>query len=568
MFNKTITLPVLTRAESVYKSMRPSERWAFYLFAVLLVLSTCTLMNRVHTNTTVLVPETGGKITEGVIGAPRFVNPVLAISQTDKDLSELIYASLMTRGTNDSLVPELAESYSISDDATTYTFVLHDNLTFHDGTPLTAEDVLFTIEKAMQPGIKSPERANWEGVTVEQVDELTITFTLAKPYAQFLQNTLLGILPQEHWGELTADEFIFSKLNTAPIGSGPYKFVSATHSTSGIPNSFNLTRFTDYVRGAAYIKKFTLNFYSGKDAVEEALQNGDINSLSEASPQSVEVLQSEDDYAVLTSTLPRIFAIFFNQSHNEALEYKAVRTVLRDVIDKDALIQNILSGYGQSIDSILLQKTNTEEDTPVLSIEDARAQLEDGGWEKSDEDNLYYRDGVVLALTLTTANSAELKDMATSIAATWTELGAQVKLEVFEPGNLTQSVLRTREYDALLFGEIVGTDPDPYAFWHSSQRNDPGLNIANYTNTTVDNLLVKARKTVDNEERAALYTEASSEINDDIPAIFLYAPNYIYITDENIRGIELAQTMEPHERFANVHLWHIDTGRVWHFLAR
>ena len=568
MFTKTITIPVLKHVEDMRTSFSPSEKWAFYILAILLMLSAFALMHRVYVNATVLVPEPGGKITEGVIGAPRFVNPVLAISQTDKDLSKLIYAGLMTRDATGTLVPELAESYSISDDALVYTFILRDNLSFHDGTPLTSDDVLFTIEKAMQPGIKSPERANWEGVTIEQVDARTITFTLTKPYAQFLQNTLLGILPQEHWGELSADEFIFSKLNTTPIGSGPYQFVSAVHSASGIPSSFRLARYSDYVRGTPYIKKFTMNFYSNKDALENALQSGNITSMSEVSPHSVDSLLAESTHKVLVATLPRIFAVFFNQSHSEVLEYKVVRNVLRDVIDKEQLITTILNGYGESIDSVLLPDTNKDTDTNVLSIADGKAQLEKAGWELNDEDGVYYKGELPLAFTLTTANSAELKDMATSVAATWAKLGAQVKVEVFEPGNLTQSVLRSREYDALLFGEIVGTEPDLYAFWHSSQRNDPGLNIANYTNSTVDSLLIKARKTVDSAARAEVYSTVADTIDADAPAVFLYAPNYIYITDKDIRGIALAQSLEPHERFANVHLWHIDTKRAWHFLAK
>ena len=569
MLNKTIKIPALARVEAIYESMCPTERWAFYLLSALLVLSTFALMSQVHTKTTILVPSSGGKITEGVIGAPRFVNPVLAISQTDKDLSELIYAGLMTRDTNGSLIPELAQSYTISDDALTYTFTLKPHLIFHDGTPLTTDDVLFTIQKAIQPDIKSPERANWEGVTIKKIDDTTITFSLEKPYAQFLQNTLLGILPEEHWGKLTADEFIFSKLNTEPIGSGPYKFTSAQHNTSGIPSSFTLERFTDYVRGTPYIKKFILNFYPGKEAIEEALSNNTITSMSEVSPQSVKELTSHTHSIALTATLPRIFAVFFNQNHNDTLSSKTIRTVLREVLNKEVLIKKVLSGYAQSIPSAILSEEHpTDKKVHIMTVQDARSKIESLGWKLSDDDEFYHKSDETLSLTLTTANTAELKEMATDIANTWTNIGVQVKVEVFEPGNLAQSVLRTRQYDALLFGEIVGTEQDPYAFWHSSQRNDPGLNIANYTNATVDSLLIKARKTVNSNERAAIYQEVASVINDDVPAIFLYAPKYIYITNKSVHGIHFAQSMEPHERFANVHLWHINTGRIWQFLEK
>ncbi len=568
MFNKTLAIPVIATAEKIYKTLSPLERWIFYSLIILLALGTLMLMKHVYIGSTVLVPSSGGKIVEGLVGAPRFVNPVLAISQTDKDLTELIYAGLMTTDQRGGLITELAESYSVSEDAMIYEFTLYNNLTFHDGTPLTVADVIFTIEKIVQPDIKSPQRANWEGVTVEQIGENTIRFSLSKPYAQFLQNTTLGILPQEHWDELTADEFIFSKLNTEPIGSGPYRFISAEHSNSGIPSSFTLSRFSDYVRGKPYIKSLTINFYNGRDLVESALAEGVITSVGEVSPQNVSALLLKDNKRVaIVATLPRIFAVFFNISHNEVLTQTYMREILRDVINTEDLIKENLDGYAISIDTPILLQDSDIKDKNVLSIEEAKIRLEKNGWSIDEESGYYKKGELELALTLSTANSAELKGMATSIAKTWEELGIRVKLEVFEPGNLTQSVLRTREYDALLFGEIIGVDPDPYAFWHSSQRNDPGLNLANYASGSVDKLLMQARKTIDNTERNNLYTKLSKEINADAPAIFLYAPQFIYLTDKSVRGIRFASIMEPSDRFSNIHLWHINTSRVWHFLA-
>ncbi len=564
MFKKQFTIPVLSNMENTHKVMRPTERWVFYVLTLLLILSALSIINKVYINASTVVPSSGGKIIEGVIGAPRFINPVLAISQTDKDLSNLIYAGLMTKDVNGNLIPELAKSYTVSKDAKKYTFKLHKGLTFHDGTPLTADDIIFTIEKAKQPDIKSPERAHWEGVAVQKVDDYTITFSLEKPYAQFLQNTLIGILPQEHLGDLTADEFIFSKFNTEPIGSGPYKFISSTHSNSGIPTKFILERFKKYVRGKPFIKKMEMNFYPNKDRLTEAMLKGDITSMSEVSPESVDSIVKSKSVSVITTTLPRIFAIFFNQNQNKILKNKYIREILRDVIDKDSLIQNSLNGYAQKVDSILIDKHDTTTTKP-LSIKDAKNRLEKNGWKLDEESGFYKKDGETLSITLTTVNSTELKNIATTISNIWQNIGVQVKSEVFEPGDLAQNVLRTREFEALLFGTIVGTDPDPYAFWHSSQRNDPGLNIANYTNGSVDNLLVEARKTIDAEKRAGIYKKVATQINKDIPAIFLYAPSFIYIKDNNILGVQLPSNAEPSDRFNNIHLWHIKTTRTLRF---
>ncbi len=567
MFKKKLTIPVLNQAETAYKSMAPSERWLLYILASILALTVFIMAMGIYYRFTVLVPESGGSITEGVVGAPRFINPVLAISQTDKDMVELVYAGLMSMDEDGNLIPELAESFTISEDATEYSFILRDGLTFHDGTPLTADDVIFTIEKAIQPDIKSPERANWEGVSIKQDGELTITFSLNKPYSPFLQNTTLGILPEEHWSKLTADEFIFSSLNTAPIGSGPYSFVEATHNSSGIPSSISLTRFKDFVLGTPFIKHVTINFYANKDLQEQALSNKSVSSIRETTPNSMESLVKQGDHTIMTSTLPRIFAVFFNQSHNEILEDKDVRKILRSVIDTEHLINTVLSGYATSIDSPVLVPVSDTLNSGTLTASEARALLEEDGWVADDSSGIYSRKGTRLSITLTTANSAELKEVANYVSAKWSNIGVDVKLEVFESGDIAQSVLRTRNYDALLFGEILGTNPDPYAFWHSSQRNDPGLNIANYANPTVDKLLLKARKTVDNNDRADLYKKLSAEIQADIPAVFLYAPHFIYITNKNILGIKFPESMEPHDRFANIHKWHLNTNRTLKLFA-
>jgi peptide/nickel transport system substrate-binding protein len=267
------------------------------------------------------------------------------------------------------------------------------------------------------------------------------------------------------------------------------------------------------------------------------------------------------DYNITTSTLPRIFAVFFNQSHNSALESKKVRKALRGVIDTQLLVDEILDGYAQALNAPLLNTTEDLISHSLLNVQDARKLIEDAGWTLDEDTNIYTKDSEELLIVLTTANSTELKEVVDYVAQVWRAVGISVKLEVFEPGDIAQSVLRAREYDALLFGEILGVDPDLYAFWHSSQRNDPGLNIANYANSTVDKLLIQARKTIAPTERSKIYSEISDIINADIPAIFLYAPSFLYISDENILGINFPVAIEPHDRFSNVHKWHIKTNR-------
>lgn len=553
MLRKKLTLPAMRCVEDIYAQFSVLERWVFVGLATLLTISALGLAYQARVYVTEVVPAYGGSIVEGVVGAPRFINPVLAVSQTDKDLTQLVYAGLLGADTHGNLVPVLADSYEISDDALTYTFILKSDLSFHDGTPLTADDVAFTVRKALEPAIKSPERANWEGVTVEVVDTRTIRFTLSEPYAQFIKNMTLGILPQEHWGELTPDEFVFSQLNTAPIGSGPFEYISGKSSTSGIPEQASFARFDEYVLGKPLLKRITMRFYHNNEELTAAVRNGNVDTASEVT-SGEELNTLAPPHYVRTATLPRIFAVFFNASHNTALQDEEVRTVLRDMVNVETLVETVLNGWAEPIDTpLLLQEVN--EHAVILEAGDARARLAHAG----------YNDEEPLTITLTTANTGELKAVAAFIVETWRTAGVEAQIEVFEPGDLTQNVLRTRKYDALLFGEVVGTFPDPYAFWHSSQVPDPGLNLALYTDTRVDNLLVEARKTVQYDEREELFGEIVKQIVNDAPAVFLYAPHFMYVTSDWLQGVAFAPVMEPHERFTNVHLWHVNTKRIFSF---
>jgi len=140
---------------------------------------------------------------------------------------------------------------------------------------------------------------------------------------------------------------------------------------------------------------------------------------------------------------------------------------------------------------------------------------------------------------------------------------AQVSLQVFNASDLNHSVIRPRKYDALFFGEIIGRESDPFAFWHSSQRNDPGLNIALYTNITADRLLEEGRVTFEKDARREIYQQFQEEVRSDIPAIFVYSPDFIYIIPNKIKGIKTGTITVPSERFLDIHTWYVETDRLW-----
>ena len=214
---------ILRTAQHTLDAFSPAARGVFIFFSGVAIVSSVCLVYLLNNSLLVAVPAYGGTVSEGVIGSPRFINPILAVSDSDRDLTSLVYSGLLRATSDGDYVPDLAQSYTISPDGLTYTFKLRPNATFHNGMKVTADDVVFTINKANDPALQSPERANWDGVTVAAIDAETVQFTLKAPYAPFVENLTTGILPKQLWQNVSDDEFSFSDLNTNPVGSGPFE---------------------------------------------------------------------------------------------------------------------------------------------------------------------------------------------------------------------------------------------------------------------------------------------------------------------------------------------------------
>jgi peptide/nickel transport system substrate-binding protein len=552
------------------RSFSVAEKIVFSFLVAIFVGSSLYLLSIVNRHFSVQVPIQGGTLTEGIVGYVGYINPVLAVTDSGRDLTELMYAGLMKATPAGTLVPELAESYTISPDGLTYTFVLKNKIFFHDGSPITTDDVAFTVQKVQDQALKSPSRPNWDGVAVKKIDDRTISFTLSKPYAPFLENTTLGIIPKHIWKNARDEDFTYSKYNFEPIGSGPYKLYDIKRDTSGIPQDYNLVPFDAYPTGSPYVAHLVIKTFSNEKSMIEAYQKGDIQSMYDVSPQVAESIVRGDS-KIYTTPLPRVFGIFFNQNEAPVLANKEVRQALQLATDRQAIIDNVLGGYGIAItDPIPPGALPVGADLPTTvastSITDAQKILTNAGW-AADANGVMNKkigkDTVALRFSISTSDTPELVQTANMVKIMWQKIGADVEVKIFETGELNQSVIRPRKYDALLFGEIIGRDLDLYAFWHSSGRLDPGLNIAEYVNVKADKILEKARTISNVQDRLNQYAAFQSEVRNDIPAIFLYAPDFIYILPKSLQGVSVGSVTVPSERFSGVPDWYIDTENVW-----
>ena len=577
LFGKEFHIPRFTKTAEAIQSFSFVEKIIFGLVTTVFVLSALLLLMKVNEQFLIEIPKSGGILREGVIGTPRFINPLLAISETDRDLTTLIYSGLTRTTPAGEVIPDLAYEYSVSEDGLEYIFKIREDAKFHDGKNVTADDVVFTIEKAKDPTIKSPRRANWEGVSVEKISDYEVQFTLAQPYSPFLFNTTMGILPKHIWENVSSEEFAFTQINVEPIGSGPYEFLNAKRNSSGIAEKYELKSFDDFSLGKPYIDEIHFSFFKNESDLISALENNKIDSVNSIEPLNAKNL-SEDGYNVKEFPLPRIFAVFFNQSKAPIFASKQVRLALDRAIDRDRIVADVLYGYGNSayspipesiipyakLDSIGEYTKNENENS--VRIEEAIKILEDAGFKKNEQGIMQRtnKDSVdILSFSISTANVPELVTIAEQVVDSWKQIGADVNLKVFDPNDFNQNVIRPRNYDSLFFGEVIGRDLDFFAFWHSSQRNDPGLNIADYANIDVDSALESARKLGDSPDRIEKLLKFVKEVQSDVPAVFLYSPNFIYVVPENLKGVVPENISTPSERFLSVYNWYLKTDTVW-----
>lgn len=535
----------------VYRSLSPEKVLAFW---VLVTLSLCFFfMAAVVFNKRLLVtvPTYGGEIREGIIGTPRFINPVLATSEQDKDLTALIFSGLTKRDETGAIIPDMAESILESDDGLRYTVTLKNNSYFHDKQEVTADDIIYTINIVQNPLIKSPHRVKWEGVTVEKNSENQVTFILKKPFPFFMNTLSLGILPKHVWKNLTEDQMSLSDFNIHAIGSGPYKIEDIV-TESGIPVTFTLAAHKYYTLGRPYIETLVLHTYQNEKYMLKAFQDGDITRIHGISPEKIATL-SVSSSSIKTSLLPRTFAIFFNPNKSTPFADKNVRQALQMAINKQEIVNQVLFKYGKVIDNPY--PFDNEDLTSEYNPDKARELLLSSKALKNASSTF--------EINLATANTDEMKKVAEMIKEDWAKVGVIVSIAIYDVSDLNQNIIKERNFQVLLFGAITESPSDLYAFWHSSQRTYPGLNISNYVSKDLDENLEILRSNREKAERSAAYEAMKKEFVEEVPGIFLFAPSLIYINNDKTTSPLPLYSYDSSSRFMLIENWYRYTDHVW-----
>jgi peptide/nickel transport system substrate-binding protein len=500
-----------------------------------------------------------------VSNKPILINPLYTdFSQANRDLSTLVFSGLlkydpMMRG----FVDDLA-SLKISENRQEYLFTIRDNALWHDGKPVTADDVIFTYGLIQDENFQNPLlKANFQGVRIEKVDEKSVKFILSSQNSFFITNLNVGILPKHLLGEVPVGELMNNKFNLQPVGSGPYKVSSPVETENNGKQRVTLDKFADFYAVKPKISQVRFKIYPDEDSLLR--DKASINVVSRISGKLSELVY-DSRFKTESYLLPQYSAVFFN-TESSALKEQKVRIALIKLVDKDELIKKLDNKI--RIDTPLLELDQKQWlNKPGLA--EANGALFDSGYKykKDDKGNvlpgeIYRRDkdGKELLMTLMvrqyedgSAQAVEEQNTTDFLVDAWKKGGIKVEIKILPEQDYLEAI-RTKKYDMILAGQSMGYNLDTFPFWHSSQIKEDGLNLSNFRNLAADSQIEKIRATFDKDEKEDRQKKLADIISKEAPALFLYRPSYLFLTDGKLKNFKLENLSYISDRFVNIADW-------------
>lgn len=544
--------------KKIFAAFSHKERLSFILSASTAIIAGVILVWLVFINITKTAPARGGDYAEGFLGQPSYVNPLLAETPVDKALVRLTFANL----------PDLADKIEGDKTGKTYKVRLKENLTWSNGQKLTSDDVIFTLQKLQDPQTASPYFSNWQGVSVSRVSELEVQFTLASPYAFFPQSLQsFYVIPKHLFADTPASNWKLSDYNLKPVGSGPYTFYSYEKRDDGFISVYHLKANEAYAFGAPYIESFDLRFFTKPEDIVKSFNAGQVDAIADLDPETLKSIHRT--YNLTEFLLPNYYAVFWNQSQNPALQDQAVRQALSLSINRSEVIRDALYGYGrESLGPVPkdIPGLNVSYQSAENDLEAAKNILDSAGWRTNEQGNRSKAAkgaNVDLKFKLTVPNIPFLVATAKTLSLEWSKIGASVELNVLPSDEIISGQIKNRNYEAILFGNLLGPNGDLYSFWHSSEKYYPGLNLALFGDKQADKLLESIRQNPDEVNRQAQFQSLSDEIISTYPAIFLYSPSYLFVSSRDLNGVQGKFLGDNADRLRAAKDWYVKVARIF-----
>lgn len=552
---------IIRRLDNVRDVRRHALSW---LALMILLIGLSALHLRLNQDTFSTVAAVGGgTYAEGVIGSLDSMNPLFATSPAERTASKLIFASLLSYDRENKLRGELAETWVSEDDGRTFTVTLRDGLKWHDGEPLTVDDVMYTIGLIKNPRVNSSLYRSWVDITATKKGDNQIAFTLPAAYAPFPHALTFGILPKHILAGVTSERLREGDFNRNPVGSGPFVFRNLqviNQDASRLVVYMNANE--SYVLGAPRLERFQLHTYKDQASLKQGFLTDEVNAAADLTSNDMhDITQARPEARVSEALINNgVFALFKNDS--PILKDVNVRTALLLAANRGSII-NSLHGYGTPMEGPLTKdQLPTSQKQAAYDKTAAEQKLDASGWTLVD--GVRTKAGVPLQITMVAPKSGDYATVVNLLEKQWKEIGVSVKVDMVSPSTIQQNVLVPRAYDVLVYELAIGSDPDVFAYWHSSQIGLFGFNLANYSSGISDDALSSARGRLDDSLRQAKYDAFTTQWLKDVPAIALYQPRLHYVADENVQTVMQPTFLsDASSRYRAVEYWTVNQDRVY-----
>jgi peptide/nickel transport system substrate-binding protein len=515
---------------------------------------------------TVVQPAEGGVYVEGVLGYASLINPVLTSgsAQTNTvsdDVAALAFEGLTALDDKGRVSPALATGWEATEGGTVFEFQLRRGVSWHDGAPFTAADVVFTIQAIQDPQFQGDPalQALWRSVTVEQVDDFAVRFALTEPFPSFLYYTTIGLLPAHLLSDVPAADLPATAFSTSqPIGTGLFMVESVS------PERVVLVANPTYWGRKPFLERVEFWSFGDEDALLASYERGEIDAFRPSRSRSLSELARLAGLQLFSSEQAGYDAIFLNLKREAAPFFQTleVRQAMLYSLDRQVLIDTVLGGQGLVADSPL---------PPMLWAHDpavrqytydpvrAAGLLDASGWLDSNGDRIRDKGETPFRFELLTGPGLTMARMAAEVAQQWRAIGIDATVRQVGADELP-ALVRIRDFDAILTEVTLSGDPDPYPLWHSTQASQSGQNISGFSNEQADLAMEEARTTADPERQAAAYATFQQIFAEQVPALLLYYPIYTYAVDSRVHGVQLSPVLRSSDRFRTVADWYKQTA--------
>jgi len=543
-------------------------RWPILI--VLIALVAIALLLRTQQNPILqpvplpVEPAAGGIYTEALIGSLGRLNPLLDYyNPADRDIDRLLYSGLIRFDDRGVPQADLAESWGISQDGTIYNFAIRPNAVWHDGEPVTSEDVLFTVEMMRDETFPLPAdlREFWKQVEVKVLDEKNLQFILPEAFSPFLDYLTFGVLPKHILGGVSPAEIINAQFNLEPVGSGPYQF-DRFQIEDGQIIGIVLTAFDDYHLNPPFIDQMVMRYYPDAGAGLAAYREGEVQGISHISAEILPDALKQNELRLYTGRQPRLTLVYLNLDDAKLpfFQDETIRRALLMALNRQWMVDRLLGGQALIADGPIFPGTWAYYDGIERIDYDTAAALEiikSAGYSLPAEgSSVREKDGVRFAFEMLYPDTAEHAKIAEAIQQDWAKLGVDVTIKAVPYEELVNSYLEPRAYQAALVDLNLARypDPDPYPFWDQAQITG-GQNYAQWNDRQASEYLEQARIIPDIAERGKAYRNFQVRFTNQMPALPLFFPVYSYAIDQSVQGVRMGPLFDTSDRFATILDW-------------